>query len=478
MVEGLMKKVPPQNLDAEQALLGAMFIDPSVVADVMEICSVNDFYSESNRLIFEAVERLYEENKGVDPITVMDLLKKEGNLDKIGGAMYLSKLADITPTSANAEYYARIVRDKSILRHLISTGSRIVESAYEERDVEDILDDAEKAIMAIGEQRMTRSYESISTIVHRTFENIENVKIQHQSPDEHGIYVSGIPTGFPSLDAMTAGFHKSDLVIIAARPSVGKTALAINMVKEMTLKHNIAVAFFSLEMTKEQLAQRLLCSQGSVDLKKIRAGYLSDDEWGRLTNAASQFYNVHLVVDDTPGIDIRELRAKTRRIKKEYGLDLLVVDYLQLMRTRAPKENRQQEVSEISRSLKILARELGICVIAISQLSRAVEQRESRRPRLSDLRESGAIEQDADLVMFLYRHGYEKDSKRDKDEMNGIDNKPDETELIIGKQRNGPVGTIKLLFVKPYATFYEPDYYHSHILPSETKGAEEEEFDF
>ncbi|MCD6238132.1 MAG: replicative DNA helicase [Thermotogae bacterium] len=478
MAEELVKKIPPQNLDAEQALLGAMFIDPSIIADVMEICTVNDFYSESNRLIFEAIEKLYEENKGVDPVTVMDLLKKDGNLDKIGGAIYLSRLADITPTAANAEYYARIVRDKSILRHLISTGSRIVESAYEERDVEDILDDAEKSIMAIGEQKMTRSYESISTIVHRTFENIENVKIQHLSPDEHGIYVSGIPTGYPSLDAMTAGFHKSDLVIIAARPSVGKTALAINMVKEMTLKYNVAVAFFSLEMTKEQLAQRLLCSQGSVDLKKIRAGYLSDDEWNRLTNAASEFYNVHLVVDDSAGIDIRELRAKARRIKREYGLDLLIVDYLQLMRTRMPRENRQQEVSEISRSLKILARELDICVIAVSQLSRAVEQRENRRPRLSDLRESGAIEQDADLVMFLYRHGYEKSSRKENAEEDKEDNKPDETELIIGKQRNGPVGTVKLFFVRPYATFYEPDYYHSHISSLEIKGTEGEDFDF
>ncbi len=437
----------PHNPEAEEAVIGSILIDPSVINDVMEILRSDDFSSQQFRAIFTAMERLYERGEPIDVVTVCEELRKTGRMKLVGSEIDVARIAEAVPTSANVLHYAQIVRDKAILRSLIEAGRKIEEMAREEREVEDILDQAEKIVFEIAETRATRTYEHIGAIMHQVFETLEDLR-SRANVAEPGAVVSGLPTGLKSLDRQTTGFHKSDLVIVAARPSVGKTAFALTIAKNMAVKFNIPTGIFSLEMSKEQLAQRLLCSEARVDLHKLRTGYLSNEEWKRLTVAASNLYKANLVVDDEPSLDPRALRAKARRMKREYNIDVIFIDYLQLMHTRGrTAESRQQEISEISRSLKLLARELDIVVVALSQLSRAVETREDKRPRLSDLRESGAIEQDADTVIFIYREEYYKKSDKIHE--------PHEAEIIIGKQRNGPIGTVTLMFEPQTASFYE-----------------------
>jgi len=453
-------RVPPHNLEAEVAVLGSVLIDPSVINDVMEVISHEDFYLKKHQYIFQAMEILYDEGKPIDVVAVCDKLKSMGKLEEVGGEIEVAKLADAVPSSAHAVYYAEIVKEKAILRRLIEVSRKISENAYMEGNVDELLDEAEKMIFEISEMKTTKSYDHMRNIMHQVFENLESFR-ERVNVIEPGVLVTGLPTGFKSLDKQTTGFHKSDFVIIAARPSMGKTSFALSIARNMAVNYEIPVGIFSLEMSKEQLAQRLLSMESGVDLYNIRTGFLTSEEWERLTVAASRLYKAPIIVDDETLLDPRTLRAKARRMKREYGVEVILVDYLQLMHLRGQKESRQQEISEISRSLKLLARELDIVVIALSQLSRAVEQREDKRPRLSDLRESGAIEQDADTVIFIYREEYYK-SKKEKGESRI--HEPHEAEIIIGKQRNGPVGTITLIFNPKTVTFYEPDYVHDKIL--------------
>jgi len=453
-------RVPPHNLEAEVAVLGSVLIDPSVINDVMEVISHEDFYLKKHQYIFQAMEALYDEGKPIDVVAVCDKLKSMGKLEEVGGEIEVAKLADAVPSSAHAVYYAEIVKEKAILRRLIEVSRKISENAYMEGDVDELLDEAEKMIFEISEMKTTKSYDHMRNIMHQVFENLESFR-ERVNVIEPGVLVTGLPTGFKSLDKQTTGFHKSDFVIIAARPSMGKTSFALSIARNMAVNYEIPVGIFSLEMSKEQLAQRLLSMESGVDLYNIRTGFLTSEEWERLTVAASRLYKAPIIVDDETLLDPRTLRAKARRMKREYGVEVVLIDYLQLMHLKGQKESRQQEISEISRSLKLLARELDIVVIALSQLSRAVEQREDKRPRLSDLRESGAIEQDADTVIFIYREEYYK-SKKEKGESRI--HEPHEAEIIIGKQRNGPIGTIILVFNPKTVTFYEPDYVHDKIL--------------
>ncbi len=443
-------RLPPQSKEAEEAVIGSIFIDPSVINDVMEIVSSSDFYFPKNRAVFSAIEALFDEGNPIDVISVTEKLKELGKLDMIGGELEVAKLADSVPTSAHVLHYAKIVRDKSILRSLITAASKIVEMASsEEGDIDLILDSAERVIFEIAESRTTKTYSHIKQVMHDVFEELEKIQERMEELDTAAPLVTGIPTGFTELDKFTTGFHKSDLVIVAARPSVGKTAFALTMARNMAVKYSIPVGIFSLEMSAEQLAQRLLAMEAKVDLHKLRTGSFSPEEWDRLTVATEKLYRSNIVVDDEPSLDPRTLRAKARRMKKEFGIEVIFVDYLQLMHLKGSKESRQQEISEISRSLKLLARELDVVIVALSQLSRAVEQREDKRPRLSDLRESGAIEQDADTVLFIYREEYYKKTDRIHE--------PHEASIIIGKQRNGPIGTITLIFDPSSVSFYDLD---------------------
>jgi replicative DNA helicase len=450
-------RTPPHSREAEEAIIGSILIDPSIVNDIVEMVSSEDFYFPKNKIVFKAIEELFDEGEPIDVISVIEKLKSQGKLEEVGGELEVARYADIVPTSAHAEHYAKIVRDKSILRSLISAASRIVEVASEEGDVDEILDDAERMIFEIAESRTTKTYSHIKDVMHVVFEELEAVQERAEDLDMSAALVTGIPTGFSELDKFTTGFHKSDLVIVAARPSVGKTAFALSIVKNMAVKYSVPVGVFSLEMSAEQLAQRLLAMEARVDLHKLRTGMFTSDEWDRLTVATEKIYKSPIIVDDEPSLDPRTLRAKARRMKKEHNIEIIFVDYLQLMHLRKSRESRQQEISEISRSLKLLARELDIVVVALSQLSRAVEQREDKRPRLSDLRESGAIEQDADTVIFIYREEYYKKTERV--------HQPHDAEIIIGKQRNGPIGTIRLIFDPSSVSFYDVDVIHSEELP-------------
>ncbi|MCX7654670.1 MAG: replicative DNA helicase [Fervidobacterium sp.] len=443
-----MKNIPA-NIEAEQALIGSIFIEPERLDNIVSIVSSADFYDQRHRYIFSVIEQLHDEGLPIDIISVCDRLKDQGLLEKVGGELYVAQLADNVPTSAHAEVYAQIVRDKSILRELIAAGSQIVQNAYSDSDVDEILDEAERLIFRIAESKATKTYVDVKSALTEVFEHLEDLRSKHLK-GLSGL-VTGIPTGFKRLDEMTSGFHKSDLIIIAARPSVGKTAFALNIAKNMSTIGEASVGIFSLEMSREQLIQRLLCMESLVDLQKVRRGWLSDDEWKRLVQGASKLMKANIVVDDESNLEPRVLRAKARRMKKEYNVDAIFIDYLQLMNLGDRRDSRQQEISEISRSLKLLARELDISIIALSQLSRAVEQREDKRPRLSDLRESGAIEQDADVVIFLYRDEYYKKQHIDL---------PHETEIIIGKQRNGPIGTVTLMFNPSFTNFFEADVFH------------------
>lgn len=434
----LPERVPPQNIEAEQAVLGAMLIKKEAIAEVQEILQPNDFYREAHRIVYEAMVQLQNNDEAVDLVTLTEQLRKSEQLDKIGGLAFITQLANAVPTAANVVYHAKIVKEKAELRSLINAATAIASAAYEDNtDVENIMDDAEKKILAVANRQNGGAFESMKSIVMRTFERI-NVLYESKGG------LTGISSGFKDLDKLTAGLQKSDLILVAARPSMGKTAFTLNIASYVGT-HGGKVAFFSLEMSKEQLMQRMLCAEGGIDATKLRTGQLDTPEWNKLVHVADTLSRAPIYIDDTAGITVMELRSKARRLKAEHGLDLIIIDYLQLMQGRPSKngDNRQQEISEISRSLKALARELDVPVIALSQLSRSVESRQIKKPMLSDLRESGSLEQDADIVMFLYREDY-----YDKDTEN-----KNITDIIVAKHRNGPVDTISLFFQKEYTKF-------------------------
>jgi replicative DNA helicase len=430
-------RVPPQNIDAEKAVLGAMMISEEAIGVSIEHLDSFYFYETAHQKIFDAVRDLYAERKRVDIITLSDWLKNTGQLDNLGGLSYLTQLADFVPTAANAQYYVDIVKEKGIQRQLIKNATEIITKSYSVNvDVEELVDSAEQLIFEIANANQKQQAVHIKDIIKGTIENID-LLYQHKKS------ITGVPTGFTDFDRTTSGLQKSDLIIIAGRPSMGKSAFAVSLAENACLEHGVPVAIFSLEMSKEQLVQRMLCSQAQVDAHKVRTGFLSPSDWPLLTKAAGRLSNAPMFIDDTPAISMLELRAKARRLKASQNIGLIIVDYLQLMQGSTKSESRQQEISEISRSLKALAREIGVPLIAISQLSRAVESRQDHRPQLSDLRESGAIEQDADLVVLLMREEYYNPT----DENRGI------AEAIIAKQRNGPTGSVKMKFFKEFVKF-------------------------
>ena len=433
-----MEKLPPQNIEAEVAILGSMLIEEEAIAKAIEIIDEDTFYKEAHRIIYNAIIELFSKNSAVDIVTLTEELKKKGRLDEAGGVSYITSLTASIPTAANIEYYARIVREKGTLRQLINNATGIVQDCYESTsEVDKLLDRAERLIFEITSKKVDQKSVLLKDIIKHSIETIDNLYQRKEN-------ITGIPTGFNELDVMTAGLQASDLIIIAGRPSMGKSALVTCMAEYAGIVEKIPVAFFSLEMSKEQLVQRMLCSHARVNAHKVRTGFLSQSDWPRLVNAAGKLSEAPIYIDDTPGISVLELRAKARRLKSQYDIKLVVLDYLQLMQGPAKSENRQQEISEISRSLKALARELNVPIIAISQLSRAVEQRQDRRPQLSDLRESGAIEQDADVVVLLLREEYYNPNLEEK---KGL------AEVIIAKQRNGPVGILTLTFISEYTRF-------------------------
>lgn len=450
----LSDRIPPQNIEAEQAVLGAIFLEPQTALMLAsEILVPEDFYRSSHQKIFQSMLRLADKGEPVDLVTVTKDLADAKILDEVGGVSYLSDLANSVPTAANVEYYAKIVEEKSILRRLIRTATSIVQEGYNREDeVDSLLMDAEKNIMEVAQRKKAGAFQNIKDILVRTYDKIEML---HNRKGE----ITGVPTGFSELDRMTAGFQRNDLIIVAARPSVGKTAFALNIAQNVATKTDENVAIFSLEMGAEQLVMRMLCAEGNIDAQNLRTGNLTPDDWGKLTMAMGSLSNAGIYIDDTPGIRVSEIRAKCRRLKQEKGLGLVIIDYLQLIQgSGRNRENRQQEVSEISRSLKALARELEVPVIALSQLSRSVEQRQDKRPMMSDIRESGSIEQDADIVAFLYRDDYYNNESENKNII----------EIIIAKQRNGPVGTVQLAFVKEYNKFVnlERRFDDDHIPPA------------
>jgi len=437
-------RVPPQALDAERAVLGAMMLDPEAVGRALEILEEQNFYREAHRKIFRVMNTLFEKSEPIDQVTVAQELQDRGQLEDIGGAYELSKLLDI-PSSANLEYYAKTVLEKSVLRQLINVSSNAITSAYDQsEDVYDLLDQTEHAIFQLSDRRLKGGFLNIKEIMNSTMETIESF---HTATDG----VTGIATGFTDLDDKTSGFQPSDLIIIAGRPSMGKTAFALNIARNAAVDHKVPVGIFSLEMASHQLAMRLLCSEAQVSAHKLRTGRLPSALYSNLSRKVGVLTEAPIFIDDTPSITVLELRAKARRLKAEHDLGMVIVDYLQLMRGPRSSENRQQEISEISRSLKALAKEIKVPVVALSQLSRAVESRGGdKRPMLSDLRESGAIEQDADVVMFVFRkEHYDRENTEH----------PGDAEIIIGKQRNGPIGTVHLTFLKDYATFKDQSMY-------------------
>jgi len=433
----LADRIPPQNLDAEQSVLGSMMIDQEAVMKAMEILRPDDFYRDAHKVIFEAILALSDRGEPVDIITLSEELRQNNALEKVGGVAYVASLANIVPSSANVEYYARIVEEKALLRTLISVSSRIAAMGYEgEEDVEQLIDEAERMVFQVAQRKTNKSFATMHEILMETFDKIEYLYT-------HKGDVTGVPTGFIDLDRMTSGFQPSDLIIIAARPAMGKTSLVLNIAQNTAVKYKTPVAIFSLEMSKEQLVQRMLCSEAMIDQHRLRTGQLQEGDWQKLSNAVGPLSKAPIFIDDTVGISIMEMRAKCRRLKSEHGLGMVVIDYLQLMQAGRRVESRQQEISEISRSLKALARELSIPIIALSQLSRAVEQSHDKKPNLSHLRESGAIEQDADIVSFIYRDEYYNPDSEKK----GI------AEIIIAKHRNGPVGSVELGFLNEFTKF-------------------------
>ena len=436
-IYGIARRLPPQNLEAEQCVLGSILLRPGTLAKTLEIISPSDFYKEAHQVIYKGLTSLFERNEPQDLITIVNCLQDANKLDSIGGPAYLASLTDIVPVAANINHYARIVRDKSILRQLIATTTDIASRCYEEQnEIENLLDEVEQTVFEISRSKSEQGFEPLNKVITETFERVTLLA-------ERKEMITGVPSGYGDLDKMTAGLQPSDLIILAGRPSMGKTALAMNIVQNTALLHKVPVAVFSLEMSKSQLGLRMLCSVSRVDSQDLRSGSIKDYDWPKLTRAAGELSEATIFIDDTPSITVLEMRAKTRRLKIEHDIGLVVVDYLQLMRGRG--DSREQEISEISRSLKAMAKELNIPVMALSQLNRSLENRPNKRPQLSDLRESGAIEQDADVILFIYRD--EIYNKAEDNPKRGI------AEVIIGKQRNGPTGTIELAFLDRYTTF-------------------------
>jgi replicative DNA helicase len=452
-------RVPPQALEVEKSVLGAMLLDREAVGIAIESIDERIFYREAHRKIYLAMVTLFEKNEPIDVITLSDELKKRDELEDIGGTYYLTELAAMVPSSANIEYHLNIIRDKSILRQLIVTCSGIIKSAYDESDdAEKLLDTAEGEVLGISQTTRQKSYEWVKPLIMDTIHELEKL---HQTSKEG---VIGVPSGYKDLDNILAGFQRSDLLILAGRPSMGKTAFALNLARNAAVDHDIPVGFFSLEMSNQQLVQRLLCSEAEVDSQRLRTGRLKEAEWPKLSRRIGRLVEAPIYIDDTPAMDILKLRARARRMAAEKKVGMIVVDYMQLMEAPRGMDSRQQEISYISRSLKNLAKELKIPVLALSQLSRAVEMREWKRPTLADLRESGAIEQDADVVMFVYRPEVYNLPNFDDDNKTPTENM---VEIIIGKHRNGPVGALKLVFLKTYGKFADRTRYELDTMPQE-----------
>jgi replicative DNA helicase len=434
----------PQSIEAEQSVLGSMIIDKNAIAKVLESLEEEDFYRDGHKIIYRSILDMFRSDIAIDLLTLLEYLKSTDMLERAGGVTYITELSASVPTTANLSAYIKIVSDKSTLRKLIKSSTTIIEESYNNQsNVEDVVDSAEKKIFNIAEKRTSKDFEPLSDVLERGFAQIEKLF------NEKGT-VTGVASGFTDLDAKTSGFQSGDMVLIAARPSMGKTTFALNIVEYAALKENKSVVVFSLEMSKEQLAYKLLCSEANVDMLKLRTGALEDKDWENIAMAAGPLSKAKIYIDDTAGVTVMEMRSKCRRLKIEYGIDLIVIDYLQLMSGGTGTDNRQQEVSEISRSIKALAKEMECPVIALSQLSRAPEQRADHRPMLSDLRESGSIEQDADVVMFLYRDEYYNKETEDKNI----------GECIMAKQRNGPVGTVKLAWLGQFSKFGNLDVIH------------------
>ena len=434
----------PQSIEAEQSVIGSMIIDKNSIAKVMESLEEEDFYRDGHKAIYKAILEMFRNDMAVDLVTLLEYLKSTNMLERAGGVTYITELSASVPTTANLSAYIKIVSDKSTLRKLIKASTTIIEESYNKQDkVESVVDIAEKKIFNIAENRTSKDFEPLSDVLERGFLQIE--KLFNNKGE-----ITGVGSGFTDLDSMTSGFQSGDMILIAARPSMGKTTFALNIAEHAALREHKSVVIFSLEMSKEQLAYKLLCSEANVDMLKLRTGALEDSDWENIARATGPLSKAKVYIDDTAGVTVMEMRSKCRRLKLEYGTDLIVIDYLQLMSGGSGTDNRQQEVSEISRSIKALAKEMECPVIALSQLSRAPEQRADHRPMLSDLRESGSIEQDADLVMFLYRDEYYNKETEDKNI----------GECIIAKQRNGPVGTVKMAWLGQYSKFGNLDVIH------------------
>lgn len=432
----MASKPLPQNIEAEQSILGGILVDGNVINQVLEILTPEDFYREAHRVIFNAMIDLDRNSQPIDIVTLYESLRSKGKvLEEVGGSNYLTYLPEVLPSTLNVAHYAKLVKEKSILRRLIETANSIAhEGLGDSVDIEDYVERAEQAILDVGQNKVKPSFYGTGQLAGETLQLIESLQEKKEE-------VTGIPSGFERLDKMTAGFHPGDLTLVAARPGLGKTAFCLDIASYAAMKKDFSVAVFSLEMTKEQLMLRLFSSHSKVSYSRIRSGYIRDDEISKLVKAADKLSRAKVFIDDTPAITILELRAKARRQKREKGLDLIIIDYLQLMRGSSRAESREREIADISSSLKALAKELSIPVIALSQLSRQTEVRTDRRPQLSDLRESGTLEQDADLVLFIHRQDAYRTKPEDKAQRDGI------AEIIIGKQRNGPTGSIKLMFL-------------------------------
>ena len=436
-----LDRVPPQNLDAERSVLGAMLLDAEAIPHVVEVLDEDFFYRDAHKKIYRAIISLFDRNEAVDILTSVEMLRKQGALEAVGGASYLAELLDAVPTAANVDYYAKIVREKALLRSLIAACTHVVTEAYDETgDPDDLLDNAEQLIFEIAENKLSTPVLPVKDLVVESMERLERL-----ARDQSG--VTGIPTGFRDLDQKLSGLHNSELIIVAGRTAMGKTSFALNVAEHVGIKENRNVAIFSLEMSNEQLVQRLLCSLGRVNWHNLRTGYLAQEEFAKLPMAADRLSRAPIYIDDTPSISILEIKAKSRRLKAAHKLDLVVVDYLQMVQGRGRTETRQQEVAEISRSLKALARELKIPVVALSQLSRQVDRRESHMPLLSDLRESGSIEQDADVVLLLHREW--EYTRNEENKRKAV--------LSVAKQRNGPTGSIDLVFEMDYSRFEDAE---------------------
>jgi len=433
----MIQRIPPNNIEAEQSVLGAMLLDKEAISTATEFITGDDFYREAHKEIFEAIVDIYNRGEPVDLITLTEKLKTRNTLEAVGGITFLTNLMDAVPTTHNVKYYAKIVEDKSLLRKLIKSSNEIIQKSYQaEEDIGEIIDDAEKGIFNISLNRSTQGFVHLKNILNANFDRIEQLYLNKGK-------ITGVPTGFHDLDNKLSGLQKSDLILIAARPSMGKSSFMMNIVQHAAVREKITTAIFSLEMSKEQLTQRLLCSEALIDAHRLRIGDINEDEWVNLARAMGPLSEAPIYIDDTPSISITEMRAKCRRLKLEHDLGLIVIDYLQLMQGKGNAESRQQEISEISRSLKALAREINVPVVALSQLSRAPEMRADHKPVLSDLRESGAIEQDADVVMFLYRDEYYHPDTEKKNI----------GEVNIAKQRNGPTGTVELIWLGQFTKF-------------------------